>query len=1128
MSIDYQAASRLLQKVGKVSDGALDLACKLYEDGMAIFSEAVSDMPSDCLVYHLQANGKRRGERVLSKRDCALLTDAMPRANGVVLSQGHDDLRCTHRSCGFDVCPVALAACFDACHKLDANADIPLYTEFTKKRHKASERAQAFLDKWGERLVDSDLALKLLLSDVENDFAGAIVLSDESFLDEFLADLERVLVDMGKIAPGADGKAMARTHLHSMIAGVDAQSYKFQSGDEDLPTKRLLVLDRLHEFVNMTLSEYIVNPYNVLQRDFIIERLGHIVDDRYVLVVGTPEEVTSFCALDPSFLHTFDRNRLTLKGMDAAEVLKLYLSYLDDEVRAQIDDADAFDFAFRRYVSFNRDSLPFQGREIADYLAKYANAIGRPELPRSRYESSSLDEMLDQIVGLQQVKDTVRQLEQFAIYRRQAQADGRELPSTSMHMLFTGNPGTGKTMVAGIIATMLYKIGIIRQNKFHEVTAKDLIAAYVGQTDKATHKHVEQALDGVLFIDEAYALTANASGTHFGAEAVAELVKSMDAFRDRLVVIFAGYEKEMADFVEVNPGLASRIGYTFRFQDYSVDELLQIFDGAIASAGFTCDPEARDGILRELVAYYRRFQNFGNGRFVKEVLHRMIVKHANAVAAGTVGEDERYVLDARDVPTRQEMNDITDWAPQAADELLAPLVGIDTLKDKVRDLERVVSFYEQGRRAGLNLPDINMHMLFTGNPGTGKTTVARIVGKILFNVGAVATNKFIEVEADDLTRWNPHNSTTAVGDYIRDAMGGVLFIDEAYALMYRSSGQEIIAQLVKAMEDHKGDFVVIFAGYSDEMRQFVAVNPGLASRIGFRFEFEDYDTDALQQIFELKMDKAGFEVSDDAKERTRAVFKYFHNVKDFGNGRFVDKVIQEVIARHAGNVADGGFTRIEEADIPSNDDLCKIVSMPVSVPSDVSADEAQRRIAIHEMGHAACALALTGNSDIALVTIEQEGFGALGYVEYKRDGGSPLPTAAYLRNRLCSLMGGIAAEELMLGSFSAGGSDDLRQATNLASRYVGRYGMSDIGFLQYVGEYSALDKNGNVDATKLPDEVREAMNGLLEEAFAQAKETIRQNQQAYDQLVDLLCERGTISGDEITETWHKLTGDKHE
>ena len=1120
MAYGFEEASSIIKGLGRVPDDVVGLACKLYEsDAVSLVGDVVG-LSKEAMAYHLNVEAAASEKALLAKSRCALLTDVMPLANGVILGGEHRGLRCSQRSCKYKVCPIALAACFVACHQADANADIPLYDKYRRDHRRAQAESESFRRKWSGRLRDSEAALNLLLSERENDFTGALVLEDESYYQEFVDDVEQLLVKAGKIEKGA----VTKSHLVQYLSHVDAQSMQFKPGGNDLPKKRLFVFDRLREFVDANLPINLEYPYNTTSKALMVDQLGKIVDDRYVLVVGTREEVSAFCSMDSRLSHTFGRNHLTLKAMDMDEVYDLYMSYLDKGVRTLIEDPERFAEEFKGYVGFNRDGLPFRGREMADYLAKHANSLKRPELPRGRYQSSSLEDLLGSVVGLQQVKATVRKLARYAVFRKRAQADGREIPAASMHMLFTGSPGTGKTMMASVIATMLYKIGIIRQNKFHEVTAKDLIGKYVGHTDKQTHSEIEKALDGILFIDEAYALTEGASGENsYGSEAIAELVKSMDEYKDRLIVIFAGYDKEMSDFLEANPGLNSRIGYKFRFEDYSTDELLEIFARAASKAGFACEEGLLDQELRELFAYHRRFKNFGNGRFVMEVLHHMVVKHADAVSEGKIAESERYVLVAADVPTRQEINDIADWRPMGASELLQPLVGIDDLKNKVTELERVVGFYEQGRKAGLTLPDMNLHMVFTGNPGTGKTTIARIIGQILYNVGAIPTNKFIEVEAIDLARWQSRKGQVSVDRYIRDAMGGVLFVDEAYAITYQGHGREVVATLVKAMEDHKGEFVVMFAGYRNEMREFIGMNPGLASRIGYTFDFEDYKIDELQEIFELKMERAGFTLSNGAKDASRAAFKYFHSVRDFGNGRFVDKLVQEVIARHATNATDETLTQIGAADVPSSKDLCKIVSMPVFAPSDDSTDEARRRIAIHEMGHAACSLALTGDTDISLITIEQEGNGALGYVEYKA-GGRSLPTARHIQDKLCSLMGGIAAEELLLGSFSAGGSDDLRQATNLASLYVGRYGMSEIGFVQYVGD-RLTPRDGVIDASKLPEEMRAAMNDLLQKAFDRAKDTVAANRGAFDTMVEVLVREGTISGERIVEEWCNLTGD---
>ncbi|MBQ6454288.1 MAG: AAA family ATPase, partial [Coriobacteriales bacterium] len=949
----------------------------------------------------------------------------------------------------------------------------------------------------------------------ENDFAGMIVVEDDSHLNEFIDELTRILVQQGKIEKGA----VERMHLFNLLEQVDSSGARFTfSRDENLKARRLYVFDRLNDFVTV---DNLARPQ---LKTFVLERLGAIVDHRYVVLVGTEAETTSFCSLNNRFLFTFDQHRIVLTGMNRDELYSMYLECLEDHLRDQAQADPEFEKMFKQYVSFNGDWLPFKGAELADYLAKHANALQSLSLPKSRYQSSSLDEMLDSVVGLAQVKDTIHQLEHFAVFRKMAMGSGRELPPANMHMLFMGNPGTGKTTVARIIATMLYKIGIIRQNKCVEVSSKDLVAGYVGQTDKRTHEVVMSALGGILFVDEAYSLVSGGGADgrgSFGKEAIAELVKSMEDYKDDLIIIFAGYEKEMNDFLEVNPGLTSRIGYTFRFEDYTTQELLQLFRNKVAQAGFDYDRRTIDRELLDIFEHHRRFKNFGNGRFVADLVQKAIIKHADRMAQGGY-DTEDFMLTMRDIPSRQELFNITNWTARGAAELLEPLVGMKDLKAKICEFEKVVQFYEDARKADLKLPDFNMHMIFTGNPGTGKTTVARIIASILYNVGAVPTNKFVEVEAKDLLAYRSGTGQNETERFIKEAMGGVIFVDEAYSLLYSSGGNDVISQLVKAMEDHKGEFCIMFAGYKAEMREFIDRNPGLASRIGYTFHFEDYDTDELQEIFDIKTMRAGLRLGIGVRRETTRIFKYFHNVQNFGNGRFVDKIIQEILARHACRCASGGdIAEITVADVPSIEDVCKIVSMPVYEPSDVSDEEARKRVAIHEMGHAICRLALTGGTDIMVVTIEQEGNGALGYVQHKA-GGNALPTSQYLLNEMAGLMGGMAAEQYHFNDYSAGNSSDLQQATNLASRYVGSYGMSEVGYVQYLGPGSLGPGKGETKVSELPAPVLESMNDVLDKAFKKATEVIDSNRDAFYKMVEVLLKESTISGERIESIWKSL------
>jgi AAA+ superfamily predicted ATPase len=207
--------------------------------------------------------------------------------------------------------------------------------------------------------------------------------------------------------------------------------------------------------------------------------------------------------------------------------------------------------------------------------------------------------------------------------------DDLKVKDTNLHMVFLGNPGTGKTTVARMVAGILYNLGYIEQNKLIEVSAKDLIGQYVGQTAPKTMGVIEKALGGVLFIDEAYSLASKpgTSGSQFNEECIATLIQAMENYRDNLVVIFAGYTKEMDAFLKSNSGIVSRIGYTMDFKDYTVDELIEIFKSMFKKSGFTVEKSAIEK-AKEVIEEYRHTEGFGNARFVRNLYEKAIIKHA--------------------------------------------------------------------------------------------------------------------------------------------------------------------------------------------------------------------------------------------------------------------------------------------------------------------------------------------------------------------------------------------------------------------------------------------------------------------------------------------------------------------
>lgn len=263
----------------------------------------------------------------------------------------------------------------------------------------------------------------------------------------------------------------------------------------------------------------------------------------------------------------------------------------------------------------------------------------------------------------------------------------------------------------------------------------------------------------------------------------------------------------------------------------------------------------------------------------------------------------KYITFNKQVPKYEKDKSIDEIFKE-----LNELVGLQKVKQALHDL---VSLKELKNRANeeLKIKDVNLHMVFLGNPGTGKTTVARMVAEILYNLKYIKQNKLIEVSSKDLVAEYVGQTAPKTMAVIQKALGGVLFIDEAYSLASGKGqgngyNEEAIATLIQAMENNRDDLVVIFAGYTKEMEDFLNSNSGIVSRIGYTLEFEDYTTEELIKIFEQMISKSGFIIEKSAIEKLEKIIDEYKETKNFGNARFVRNVYEKTVIKHASNIKD--------------------------------------------------------------------------------------------------------------------------------------------------------------------------------------------------------------------------------
>ena len=489
---------------------------------------------------------------------------------------------------------------------------------------------------------------------------------------------------------------------------------------------------------------------------------------------------------------------------------------------------------------------------------------------------------LDAMIGLTAVKDQVRSIAASieAARRRALAGYGTEKPM--QHFVFIGPPGTGKTAVARIIAKIFYAFGLLEAPAVVEAHRADLVGEYLGATAIKTNELVDSALGGVLFIDEAYSLVneGDGQGDRFGNEAVQTLLKRAEDDRDDLIIILAGYEKQMDSFLSSNPGLASRFAIRVSFPGYTPAELLQLADAAMARRGELLDPDARPVLWRmfEDVGRRRLTDELGNGRFVRSLLEKAGQARDVRVMSATEEPSSSDLVTIQGGDLERAFTELSSRfrgyrdTPSLESALaeLDELIGLEPVKRQVHEITAQLQVARLRDRQGLASQPPARHFVFTGPPGTGKTTVARILGRIFAALGLLVRPSVVEAHRADLV--GEHLGSTAIktNKLVDSALGAVLFIDEAYSLYndgYSGGdafGAEAVQTLLKRAEDDRDRLVIVLAGYTADMDRFLRSNPGLASRFGVRIGFPSYTPDELVRIAEVIAQQAGDSFADDA------------------------------------------------------------------------------------------------------------------------------------------------------------------------------------------------------------------------------------------------------------------------
>jgi SpoVK/Ycf46/Vps4 family AAA+-type ATPase len=542
---------------------------------------------------------------------------------------------------------------------------------------------------------------------------------------------------------------------------------------------------------------------------------------------------------------------------------------------------------------------------------------------------------LDALVGLSEIKQKVREHARYIQFLQLRKNAGFEEKETiNVHSVFIGNPGTGKTTVAKMMGRLYRKMGLLSVGHVHIVDRVDLVGEYIGQTAPKVKDAIEKARGGVLFIDEAYALARSTEDTKdFGREVIEILMKEMSDGKGDLAVIAAGYPKEMSKFLDSNPGLKSRFKHFFEFTDYLPQELSQIAWYACQEKEVQLTQEAKIRLDEIITNGFRdRDRSFGNARFVYDLLEKAKINLGLRVMATpdptSLKKEVLETIHFEDIsniemkPNRElPLIPIDEELLKESIQELNRLVGLEKVRSQIIEHVRLVRYYRETNRDVLN--SFFLHTVLIGNPGTGKTTVARILTKIYKSLGILERGHMVETDRQGLVAGFVGQTATKTAEKIDEAMGGVLFIDEAYSLTQKSNsgndfGDEAIQTILKRMEDRRGQFFVFVAGYPDNMEAFLKANPGLSSRFDKMLKFEDYSSEELLRIALQMMEEKGILPAPEAEEHLAKYMQFLYNYRDkyFGNARTVRQVVTEAIKNQ--NLRLAGLSPDERENISSN------------------------------------------------------------------------------------------------------------------------------------------------------------------------------------------------------------------
>ena len=576
-------------------------------------------------------------------------------------------------------------------------------------------------------------------------------------------------------------------------------------------------------------------------------------------------------------------------------------NYVQTNFSSLVQNCETFVTELREKEAPEEFNLKYNGDNLKNYdWTKNENtesALNRLEaLPGLNAVAERIRSDVEYVQYLQQTNGQAEDGEQRdqkpAVERLLDHSDEAPPAEVNLSYALAGNPGTGKTITARLISEAFKEAGILRSGHFIEATVQDLVGEHVGQSAIKANDLLSRARGGVLFIDEVQGFEKD---NQFHREAIRTILKYAEDYRGDISVIVATYPGEMDAFLSIDPGLPRRFYQRIDLEDYDAVTCVDIFNYIAAEKKLEVDPNLQEKLEGFFDAWINdrtkkeseAFSNAGSVRNLVEEMDRSRYSRGSGDAP----------LSREDVPKKYQAY-IEEAARRTGDpdarlehalKELNALTGLTTVKDAV---EGIVADIGGQRRRGQEATIVPGHYSFEGNPGTGKTTVARLLGNIFRELGVLKSGHWVEVTRSDLVGQYTGHTAPQVKEQTNKAMNGVLFIDEAHNLIQGERdefGREAIGELTAILENERERLCVIVAGYPEPMARLFEQDPGWKSRFTSQIHFEDYEPPEMEQIMRQMCKERGFTLHPDLEKNLQSILARLRETegKDFANGRSV-------------------------------------------------------------------------------------------------------------------------------------------------------------------------------------------------------------------------------------------------